>query len=194
MARGKGKLPKKVWELSVLCDPHIGHRHHQLPVQPSNCRTMEELIERYKAASGGEKATDGCGDNITDPNQETTVLLQQINRPASEGSEVRYIYGNRANEHMNVDELNAPREVLGDMDVQHPLCKGRHVESYQRDPPGKVCNTYSWYELAAAVGNEKWSARELGQPVSEEERIKGIFLRLFHAGEDVAGGRAWPAT
>jgi hypothetical protein len=29
----------------------------------------------------------------------------------------RYIYGNRANEHMNVDELNAPREVLGDMDV-----------------------------------------------------------------------------
>jgi hypothetical protein len=37
----------------------------------------------------------------------------------------RYIYGNRANEHMNVDELNAPREVLGDMDVQHPLCKGK---------------------------------------------------------------------
>jgi hypothetical protein len=41
---------------------------------------------------------------------------------------------------------------------------------------------------------EREGIRELGQPVSEEERIKWIFLGLFHAGEDVAGGRAWPAT
>jgi hypothetical protein len=54
------------------------------------------------------------------------------------------------------------------------------------------------YELAATAGNGKWSAREsgnwVGRSAREEERIKGIFLGLFHAGEDVAGGRAWPAT
>lgn len=31
----------------------------ELPVRA--CRTMEELIERYKAASAGEATTDGCG-------------------------------------------------------------------------------------------------------------------------------------
>ncbi|GJN12616.1 hypothetical protein PR202_ga30908 [Eleusine coracana subsp. coracana] len=72
-------------------------------------RTMEELIERYKTASGEAQQGDGCGDQRMDPKQETMVLQQEINL-LQKG--LRYIYGNRANEHMSVEELNALERYL----------------------------------------------------------------------------------
>ncbi|TVU43695.1 hypothetical protein EJB05_10183, partial [Eragrostis curvula] len=77
-------------------------------------RTMEELIERYKTASGEAQQGDGCGDQrmvyvTQDPKQETMVLQQEINL-LQKG--LRYIYGNRANEHMTVEELNALERYL----------------------------------------------------------------------------------
>ncbi|KAL5222446.1 hypothetical protein ABZP36_027159 [Zizania latifolia] len=69
---------------------------------------MDELIERYKSASG-EQAADGCGDQRMDPKQEAMVLQQEINL-LQKG--LRYIYGNRANEHMTVEELNALERYL----------------------------------------------------------------------------------
>ncbi|RLN03612.1 MADS-box transcription factor 26 [Panicum miliaceum] len=71
---------------------------------------MEELIERYKTASG-EAALQGDGgaEHRMDPKQETMELQQEINL-LQKG--LRYIYGNRANEHMTVEELNALERYL----------------------------------------------------------------------------------
>ncbi|CAD6246408.1 unnamed protein product [Miscanthus lutarioriparius] len=103
-------LLKKARELSVLCDAHIGiiiFSAHGKLYDLATTGTMEELIERYKTASG--EAADGSGDNRMDPKQETMVLQQEINL-LQKG--LRYIYGNRANEHMNVEELNALEKYL----------------------------------------------------------------------------------
>ncbi|XP_008677250.1 MADS-box transcription factor 26 isoform X2 [Zea mays] len=106
-------LLKKARELSVLCDASVGiivFSAHGKLYDLATTGTMEELIERYKAASAGEATTDGCGrHNRMDPKHETTVLQQEINL-LQKG--LRYIYGNRANEHMNVDELNALERYL----------------------------------------------------------------------------------
>nr|ACG33252.1 MADS-box transcription factor 26 [Zea mays] len=106
-------LLKKARELSVLCDASVGiivFSAHGKLYDLATTGTMEELIERYKAASAGEATTDGCGrHNRMDPEHETTVLQQEINL-LQKG--LRYIYGNRANEHMNVDELNALERYL----------------------------------------------------------------------------------
>lgn len=103
-------LLKKARELSVLCDAHIGiiiFSAHGKLYDLATTGTMEELIERYKTASG--EAADSSGDNRMDPKQETMVLQQEINL-LQKG--LRYIYGNRANEHMNVEELNALERYL----------------------------------------------------------------------------------
>nr|CAB3479730.1 unnamed protein product [Digitaria exilis] len=65
---------------------------------------MEELIERYKTASGAAALQgDGGGDHRMDPKQETMVLQQEINLLQK---------GLRANEHMTVEELNALERYL----------------------------------------------------------------------------------
>ncbi|XP_008648375.1 MADS-box transcription factor 26 [Zea mays] len=105
-------LLKKARELSVLCDAHVGiivFSAHGKLYDLATSGTMEELIERYRTASSRE-AADGCGDNNRmDAKQETMVLQQEINL-LQKG--LRYIYGNRTNEHMNVEELNALERYL----------------------------------------------------------------------------------
>ncbi|PWZ16535.1 MADS-box transcription factor 26 [Zea mays] len=105
-------LLKKARELSVLCDAHVGiivFSAHGKLYDLATTGTMEELIERYRTASSRE-AADGCGDNNRmDPKQETMVLQQEINL-LQKG--LRYIYGNRTNEHMSVEELNALERYL----------------------------------------------------------------------------------
>jgi len=106
-------LLKKARELSVLCDAHIGiiiFSAHGKLYDLATTGTMEELIERYKTASGEAALPgDGGGGLRMDPKQETVVLQQEINL-LHKG--LRYIYGNRANEHMNVEELNALERYL----------------------------------------------------------------------------------
>lgn len=106
-------LLKKARELSVLCDAHIGiiiFSAHGKLYDLATTGTMEQLIERYKTASGEAALQgDGGGDNRMDPKQETMVLQQEINL-LQKG--LRYIYGNRANEHMTVEELNALERYL----------------------------------------------------------------------------------
>ncbi|KAG2576272.1 MADS-box transcription factor 26-like [Panicum virgatum] len=106
-------LLKKARELSVLCDAHIGiiiFSAHGKLYDLATTGTMEELIERYKTASGeAALQSDGGGGHRMDPKQETVVLQQEINL-LQKG--LRYIYGNRANEHMNVEELNALERYL----------------------------------------------------------------------------------
>ncbi|XP_072150525.1 MADS-box transcription factor 26 [Setaria viridis] len=106
-------LLKKARELSVLCDAHIGiiiFSAHGKLYDLATTGTMEELIERYKTASGEAALQgDGGGDHRMDPKQETMVLQQEINL-LQKG--LRYIYGNRANEHMTVEELNALERYL----------------------------------------------------------------------------------
>ncbi|KAL6857137.1 hypothetical protein ACP4OV_018519 [Aristida adscensionis] len=105
-------LLKKARELSVLCDAHIGiiiFSAHGKLYDLATTGTMEELIERYKTASGDGLNGDGSGDQRMDPKQETVVLQQEINL-LQKG--LRYIYGNRANEHMTVEELNALERYL----------------------------------------------------------------------------------
>ncbi|KAL5230015.1 hypothetical protein ABZP36_028791 [Zizania latifolia] len=104
-------LLKKAKELSVLCDADIGiiiFSAHGKLYDLATTGTMDELIERYKTASGDQTA-DGCGDQRMDPKQEATVLKQEINL-LQKG--LRYIYGNGANEHMTVEELNALERYL----------------------------------------------------------------------------------
>ncbi|CAO2164669.1 unnamed protein product [Urochloa humidicola] len=108
-------LLKKAKELSVLCDAHIGiiiFSAHGKLYDLATTGTMEELIERYKTASG-EAALQGDGGggggHRMDPKQETMVHQQEINL-LQKG--LRYIYGNRANEHMTVEELNALERYL----------------------------------------------------------------------------------
>ncbi|KAF8712666.1 hypothetical protein HU200_028426 [Digitaria exilis] len=106
-------LLKKARELSVLCDAHIGiiiFSAHGKLYDLATTGNMEELIERYKTASGEAALQgDGGGDHRMDPKQETMVLQQEINL-LQKG--LRYIYGNRANEHMTVEELNALERYL----------------------------------------------------------------------------------
>ncbi|XP_062191499.1 MADS-box transcription factor 26-like [Phragmites australis] len=105
-------LLKKARELSVLCDAHIGiiiFSAHGKLYDLATTGTMEELIERYKTASSDGLQADGYGDQRMDPKQETRVLQQEINL-LQKG--LRYIYGNRANEHMTVEELNALERYL----------------------------------------------------------------------------------
>ncbi|CAO2200209.1 unnamed protein product [Urochloa humidicola] len=106
-------LLKKAKELSVLCDAHIGiiiFSAHGKLYDLATTGTMEELIERYKTASGEAALQgDGGGGQRMDPKQETMVLQQEINL-LQKG--LRYIYGNRANEHMTVEELNALERSL----------------------------------------------------------------------------------
>ncbi|KAG8046325.1 hypothetical protein GUJ93_ZPchr0008g14013 [Zizania palustris] len=105
-------LLKKARELSVLCDADIGiiiFSAHGKLYDLATTGTMDELIDRYRSASG-EQAADGCGDQrMMDPKQEAMVLQQEINL-LQKG--LRYIYGNRANEHMTVEELNALERYL----------------------------------------------------------------------------------
>uniref|UniRef100_J3MPS9 MADS-box domain-containing protein n=1 Tax=Oryza brachyantha TaxID=4533 RepID=J3MPS9_ORYBR len=104
-------LLKKARELSVLCDADIGiiiFSAHGKLYDLATTGTMEELIERYKSASC-EQPNNGCGDHRMDPKQEAMVLKQEINL-LQKG--LRYIYGNRANEHMTVEELNALERYL----------------------------------------------------------------------------------
>ncbi|KAF0900160.1 hypothetical protein E2562_027529 [Oryza meyeriana var. granulata] len=103
-------LLKKARELSVLCDADIGiiiFSAHGKLYDLATTGTMEELIERYKSASGEQ--ANGCGDQRMDPKQEAMVLKQEINL-LQKG--LRYIYGNRANEHITVEELNALERYL----------------------------------------------------------------------------------
>ncbi|WVZ95455.1 hypothetical protein U9M48_041218 [Paspalum notatum var. saurae] len=106
-------LLKKARELSVLCDAHIGiiiFSAHGKLYDLATTGTMDQLIERYKTASGEAALQgDGGGDHRMDPKQETMVLQQEINL-LQKG--LRYIYGNRANEHMTVEELNALERYL----------------------------------------------------------------------------------
>ncbi|CAO2205533.1 unnamed protein product [Urochloa humidicola] len=106
-------LLKKARELSVLCDARIGiiiFSAHGKLYDLATTGTMEELIERYKTASGEAALQgDGGGGHRMDPKQETMVLQQEINL-LQKG--LRYIYGNRANEHMTVEELNALERYL----------------------------------------------------------------------------------
>ncbi|AQK78245.1 Putative MADS-box transcription factor family protein [Zea mays] len=94
-------LLKKARELSVLCDAHVGiivFSAHGKLYDLATSGTMEELIERYRTASSRE-AADGCGDN----NRMFLTKRKHFGR---------YIYGNRTNEHMNVEELNALERYL----------------------------------------------------------------------------------
>uniref|UniRef100_A0A0D9X3S0 MADS-box domain-containing protein n=1 Tax=Leersia perrieri TaxID=77586 RepID=A0A0D9X3S0_9ORYZ len=103
-------LLKKARELSVLCDADIGiiiFSAHGKLYDLATTGTMEELIERYKSASGEQ--ANACGDQRMDPKQEAMVLKQEINL-LQKG--LRYIYGNRGNEHMTVEELNALERYL----------------------------------------------------------------------------------
>uniref|UniRef100_A0A0E0AQ33 MADS-box domain-containing protein n=1 Tax=Oryza glumipatula TaxID=40148 RepID=A0A0E0AQ33_9ORYZ len=103
-------LLKKARELSILCEADIGiiiFSAHGKLYDLSTTGTMEELIERYKSASGEQ--ANACGDQRMDPKQEAMVLKQEINL-LQKG--LRYIYGNRANEHMTVEELNALERYL----------------------------------------------------------------------------------
>ncbi|KAF0900811.1 hypothetical protein E2562_035308 [Oryza meyeriana var. granulata] len=103
-------LLKKARELSVLCDADIGiiiFSAHGKLYDLATTGTMEELIERYKSASGEQ--ANGCVDQRLDPKQEAMVLKQEINL-LHKG--LRYIYGNRANEDMTVEELNALERYL----------------------------------------------------------------------------------
>ncbi|CAL5004518.1 unnamed protein product [Urochloa decumbens] len=107
-------LLKKARELSVLCDARIGiiiFSAHGKLYDLATAGTMEELIERYKTASGEAalQGDGGGGEHRMDPKQETMVLQQEINL-LQKG--LRYIYGNRANEHMTVEELNALERYL----------------------------------------------------------------------------------
>ncbi|XP_062194921.1 MADS-box transcription factor 26 [Phragmites australis] len=105
-------LLKKAKELSVLCDAHIGiiiFSAHGKLYDLATTGSMEELIERYKIASADGLQGDGCGDKTMDPKQETMMLQQEINL-LQKG--LRYISGNRANEHMTVQELNALERYL----------------------------------------------------------------------------------
>lgn len=105
-------LLKKARELSVLCDAHIGiiiFSAHGKLYDLATTGTMEELIERYKTASGEAQQGDGSDNQRMDPKQETMVLQQEINL-LQKG--LRYIYGNRANEHMTVEELNSLERYL----------------------------------------------------------------------------------
>ncbi|OEL33791.1 MADS-box transcription factor 26 [Dichanthelium oligosanthes] len=106
-------LLKKARELSVLCDAHIGiiiFSAHGKLYDLATTGTMEELIEKYKTASGeAALQRDGGVEHRMDPKQETMVLQQEINL-LQKG--LRYIYGNRANEHMTVEELNALERYL----------------------------------------------------------------------------------
>nr|ASZ79947.1 MADS26 [Phyllostachys edulis] len=104
-------LLKKARELSVLCEADIGiiiFSAHGKLYDLATTGTMEELIGRYKSASEGMQA-DGCGDQRMDPKQEAMVLKQEINL-LQKG--LRYIYGNRANEYMTVEEMNALETYL----------------------------------------------------------------------------------
>lgn len=103
-------LLKKARELSILCEADIGiiiFSAHGKLYDLATTGTMEELIERYKSASGEQ--ANACGDQRMDPKQEAMVLKQEINL-LQKG--LRYIYGNRANEHMTVEELNALERYL----------------------------------------------------------------------------------
>uniref|UniRef100_A0A0E0I6I9 MADS-box domain-containing protein n=1 Tax=Oryza nivara TaxID=4536 RepID=A0A0E0I6I9_ORYNI len=115
-------LLKKARELSILCEADIGiiiFSAHGKLYDLATTGTMEELIERYKSASGEQ--ANACGDQRMDPKQEAMVLKQEINllqkglrhltldKIKTHG---RYIYGNRANEHMTVEELNALERYL----------------------------------------------------------------------------------
>lgn len=103
-------LLKKARELSILCEADIGiiiFSAHGKLYDLATAGTMEELIERYKSASGEQ--ANACGDQRMDPKQEAMVLKQEINL-LQKG--LRYIYGNRANEHMTVEELNALERYL----------------------------------------------------------------------------------
>ncbi|CAL5009587.1 unnamed protein product [Urochloa decumbens] len=107
-------LLKKARELSVLCDARIGiiiFSAHGKLYDLATTGTMEELIERYKTASGEAalQGDGGGGEHRMDPKQETMVLQQEINL-LQKG--LRYIYGNRANEHMTIEELNALERYL----------------------------------------------------------------------------------
>ncbi|CAL4996290.1 unnamed protein product [Urochloa decumbens] len=107
-------LLKKARELSVLCDARIGiiiFSAHGKLYDLATAGTMEELIERYKTASGEAalQGDGGGGEHRMDPKQETMVLQQEINL-LQKG--LRYIYGNRANEHMTIEELNALERYL----------------------------------------------------------------------------------
>ncbi|KAM0885475.1 hypothetical protein ACQ4PT_030323 [Festuca glaucescens] len=100
-------LLKKARELSVLCDADIGiivFSSHGKLYDLATTGTMDGLIERYKSASGDGMSADGSGDQRMDPKQEAVVQKQEIDL-LQKG--LRYIYGNRANEHISVEELNA---------------------------------------------------------------------------------------
>jgi hypothetical protein len=73
-------LLKKARELSILCEADIGiiiFSAHGKLYDLATTGTMEELIERYKSASGEQ--ANACGDQRMDPKQEAMVLKQEIN-------------------------------------------------------------------------------------------------------------------
>uniref|UniRef100_A0A0D9X3S1 MADS-box domain-containing protein n=1 Tax=Leersia perrieri TaxID=77586 RepID=A0A0D9X3S1_9ORYZ len=164
-------LLKKARELSVLCDADIGiiiFSAHGKLYDLATTGTMEELIERYKSASGEQ--ANACGDQRMDPKQEAMVLKQEINL-LQKG--LRYIYGNRGNEHMTVEELNALERYLEIWMYNIRSAKVIHTESSYFTKKKRVVEFAKIFNLTDADNDPRDpSTQEQGKSYSLEGMLK----------------------